>query len=486
MHTKRSHRRKNAQLRPHPYTVAAFLYHFAYLLIIPLLQHILFSPRSLAEIITSFGINIFFVLIIVFTAAMSYKSIYYSLNTNSITLRTGWIVQRHISIPYKAVQSVIIQRNILPAVFGAVKVFIDAPGAAANKSDVRLVLSFRAASRLIAGIYPKRIKTQYKYKSSLPRIFIMAATWSNSFTGLLIFAPFVKKVGAVLGEQFSQSLYKGVNLAVYIASIGLPPIAAYIAGVLVFGYAVAFLVQIFRYGRFSVEKKGSLLIINRGLVSRTSFITDVKSINAVSSRQSVLMLLFRLKSIYIHTIGVGKSKGDKSLLIAAQSKKTINTAAASLLGQLPELSKTVKPHRKRLKSFLYLPLFSVIAATVTYYALNYIGIYREILNPAYLLSLVVIAIWFFFRIAAYRKTALSLSENSVIACGFKRLNITENIVIFDKVQFIGITQSIAQKVTGSCNVKIYVYAEKATSFRVKNLDLEEALSLINEAENKMN
>lgn len=121
---------------------------------------------------------------------------------------------------------------------------IDTPGAIRNKSDISLILSRRKTRHVIDRIFEEDDVTVL-YKSSFLRILVMAATWSNSITGLLIFAPFISRAGTVLGEEFSAKLYEGINLGVYLAAIGLPPAAAYIAGILVFGYVVAYLYRYF-------------------------------------------------------------------------------------------------------------------------------------------------------------------------------------------------------------------------------------------------
>lgn len=66
---KKVRRKKKTYLRAHPYTILTYLSRFTYLLIIPLLQHLLFQPQTLAETIASFGVNILFVLLLIFAAA---------------------------------------------------------------------------------------------------------------------------------------------------------------------------------------------------------------------------------------------------------------------------------------------------------------------------------------------------------------------------------------------------------------------------------
>lgn len=478
---KKRRRKKKTYLRAHPYTVLTYLSRFTYLLIIPLLQHLLFQPQNLAETIATAGVNILFVLLILFTAVGEYQGIVYRYNVKGIYLRRGWFIKRTSTVPAACIQSVSIQKNIFPALFGAVRVHIDTPGAIRNKSDISLVLSRRKTRHVIDRIFEED-DVSILYKSSFLRILVMAATWSNSITGLLIFAPFINRVGTVLGEEFSAKLYEGINLGVYLAAIGLPPVAAYIAGILVFGYIVAYLVQVFRYGRFSVSRTGSRVIINRGLISRNTFITETEHINAVSARQSILMLLFRLKSVYIHTIGSGKAKGDKSLLIAAQSSKTIDRVLMTLSGRTLNFQQGITPPKHKAKSFLYLPAACILCVIPAAVLLSALGLYGEILILMLLFGVPVLFLWLGFRFLAYKKTALAYNGKAVMACGFKRMNLTQNAVPYEKVQYLVIKQSLFQKFSHSCHVTVYIYSDHRQGFTVKNLDYKEACDTVEEIE----
>lgn len=477
--TRRS--KKSAYTKTHPYTALTYLSRFTYLLIIPLLQHLLFQPQTLTETIATVGVNILFVLVLIFTAVWEYRSIVYRFNPKGIYLRHGWLIKRTANVPGQCIQSVSVQKNVFPALFGAVKVHIDTPGSVKNRSDISLCLSRKKTNQVIDRLFGADDVT-IVYKSPLLRILVMAATWSNSITGLLIFAPFISRVGTVLGEEFSAKLYEGINLGVYLAAIGLPPAAAYIAGIFVFGYLVAYAVQVFRYGRFSVSRTGGRLIINRGLLSRNTFITETEHLGAVSARQSVLMLLFRLKSVYIHTIGSGKAKGDKSLLIAAQNSQTIDRVLLRLSGRSLRFEKGISPPKRKLVSFLYLPCACLLCVVPAAFLLGALGLYREILTLLLWFVVPLLFIWILFRYAAYKKTALAWSKEAVMLCGFRRLNLTQNAVPFDKVQYFVITQSVFQKFSGSCHVTVYIYSDHRQGFTVKNLDYKEACTTVAEIE----
>lgn len=86
---------------------------------------------------------------------------------------------------------------------------------------------------------------------------------------------------------------------------------------------------------------------------------------------------------------------------------------------------------------------------------------------------------------AFKKTALSYNDKAVMLRGFTRMNITENAVPFEKIQYIQVRQSIFQRRTKSCNVKVYIFSESRHAFTVKNLDYAQALQAVQKIEGQL-
>ena len=465
--------------RTHPYTILSSLYRFAFLLIIPVLQSLLFNSTNIIDTITSLGFNILFIVLLILIAFLSYKKTFYNLSNKKLSIKKGFIITSTNFIPYKNITSIFVQKNILPAMFNCVKIYIDTAGAKTRKSDFYILLTFNKASNLVKSIFNvKNNDYIYKYKSSIWRIFLMGLTWSNSITGLLLFAPFVKNSGVILGQEYSNRLYEGVNIAVYIASIGLPPATAYIAGILVFGYAVALIVQIFRYGRFSFEINENILRIKRGLVDRAIFTTNINHINSISINQSFLMILLKLKSVYINTIGLGKTKGDKRLLSPVERTTKAEEILSQIIDIKGKIEKEIRPQSNRIISYLLSPFIGLLLNFPVYYILKQIGITSDILELSITLSLLLMSLWLIFRFIAYKKSKIVKYEKGYVAVEFKRMNIIENRITKEKVQQIEIRQSLIQQKYKSCHVIIYVYGEKKTKHVIRHLEYKDAICLI--------
>ena len=63
--------------KPHPFTIFEYLYKFSFLFIIPLLQQLLIKPRTLTEIVNTFGLNIIVIFLIIAFSVREYSSLGY-------------------------------------------------------------------------------------------------------------------------------------------------------------------------------------------------------------------------------------------------------------------------------------------------------------------------------------------------------------------------------------------------------------------------
>ncbi len=465
--------------RSHPYLIFTYLYKFAFLFIFPLIQTLIFTPINTVEIVLNLSINLLFVLSIVFVAILKYRNKKYKLFDDFFYYKNGLIKKSTFKIPYKNCTSIYIQKSILPLIFSAFKVYIDTCSYKDFKSDIMFILSIKNAEKFFYNMFKVHLNIVFKYRSSFLKVLIMSISWSNSIVGILFFAPFVSRSGSILGQEFSKNLYAGVNVAVYIASIGLPPATAYIAGFLVFGFFIALFMQIFRYANFKSTVKGDVVITKRGFINKSIFATRTENINVISINQTLLMMLLKVKITYMYTVGIGKLKGDKSLLIACEHIEKVCKILENLIGIKVDEIVSIKPKFKKIKNFIYLPIICILMVVPIYYILLKIGIYREFLHLGLLLSFTILFIWFVFRIFAYKKTSLAITkDNYVIARGFKRMNLSENIIKSNKIQYTILKQSFFQKKNKTCHIYIYVYGERRKKYIVKHLEFGEVLDFI--------
>ncbi len=471
----------------HPYTIAEYLSRFALIVILPLLQQIiflLFQPYNIFDWLSLFGFNLLFTLIVIFWCFLEYRCIGYHVDDRSLSEQRGIIVKHIRTIPYKCIHSLTIKHTLFASLFGATKLNLDTPAGKKTKPDISFTLSKKELNKAVSTIFPEEHRKLIYHASPL-RIILMSASWSNSVSGLLLAAPFINKIGSILGEEFSEKIYSTVDFSAQFIAVGVPPIAAGIAYALAAGWIIALLVQFFRYARFTVSQSGENTIISRGLLLQSERIINLENINAISVKQTLLMRILGLFSAYINIIGLQKEKGDRSMLVAAASYSELKKLVVDLIEISLNLKREIIPPKKALKSFCWLPLslFLInILILIIFYTVN--GI-RQLFLFLSLFSAPFFLWWMLLRIQAYKTSGLSLSSNKLTIRGYYHLSLIASIIPFDKIQFLSIHQNPFQRRSGLCNVRVYIFSERKEYFTVKQLPYLLVENLVESMENLM-
>lgn len=291
----------------HPYAVWERISRWAVLLLIPLSQTLLFQPHTLLQKLSSMSMNLVAAVLLFLWALAETKATGYHAEERCLYYQKGLLFRRRLRLPYQSIDSLVIRRSVLPACFGAAHLMVDTPAGGGKKADITLTLSQKRLQRAALSIFPVE-QERPAYRAGSWRVLLMAASWSNPGTGLLLLAPFVNRVGQVLGQEIGERLYATVDLRLQLAALGLPPAAATLAGLLTAGWGIAMLVQLFRYGRFQVSEAEGFLLIRRGVVATSERIFRPGRLSALSIRQTLVMDLFGLYSSYLHVVGAKKRR----------------------------------------------------------------------------------------------------------------------------------------------------------------------------------
>lgn len=461
----------------HPYAMLTKLTVSAFLLLIPLLQQILYRPQGLFEYISTMSLSTIYAIAVVSGAVAMYRTQRYAHIKDTVYIERGLFVKRRYSIPFEKVQTITVERSVPAAVFGAAKISVDTPAGNSKRRDASIYLGRQKVKKTVERLF-KGLKTSYTYTVSNVRMLLMSASWSNPGVGLLFLAPLVKHTGAILGEEFNNAVYESVDIRFQLVSFGITPAAATIANLLVLGWAVAMTLQFFRYARFSSKRLGNYIVITRGIGKKNERYTKCDRISALTINQTLTMALFKLKNAGIFSIGSGKDKGDKSLIAVAAKENEIRFAVKNLVGMSIDCDRHIKPQKKKLFSYICIPLYISIAVAGLISILIFLPIVNELFFTALIISQIPLLWWIGFRIFSFFHSELGYSDSCVIAGCYNRLTHQRFVIPYDKIQYVCIKQNPFQKHSGACDVRIYLYFEKRACRTVKHLRLCEAEEMI--------
>lgn len=260
-------------------------------------------------------------------------------------------------IPFRYFDSVSIRQTLFPALFGAAHLTMDTPAGNRKHADVGLTLSRKALWRTVSTVYSFS-KAKPLYHAGNGRILLMSAFWSNPGTGLLLLAPFVQRVGSILGKEIQEKLYATVDISLQLAAWGIPPASAATAYLLFAGWVIALIVQLFRYAHFRLDlgKRSSDHPPRAGSVPPSDFpvFPHLRPLHPPNPADAPAQALQRLCAQYRFWKGQrGPKYADSGLLPG----KLLPLLGAVVPWFPSSFSVSIRPGRAALKSYLLVPFY---------------------------------------------------------------------------------------------------------------------------------
>lgn len=469
---------KRKYKKTHPFSIIKKLKISVILVLLSVIQQFLYRPRDIIEYIAALGFSAVYAIGIIVYALSSYGCYRYRLLEDGIQIKDGLFIKRRFKVPYAKIQTIVFHMDAFASLFGAVKVSFDTPAGLSKQYDISAYFSKKNTKAILIKIHEMNPESSC-VKANLVNTLLMCAFWSNPATGLLFLAPVISRLGDIAGNELTENLLRTqADFRLRLIALHIPPATAGAASVLLIGWAVSMLVCFFRYARFKTYNQGDYIVISRGLVNQNLFFTKRDGLSAVTVEQSLLMHFMGLYTSGVFTIGSGKLKGDKSIILAPESKKTFYKALYSLLKISHKEKQSVYTAKNTMPSYLYFPFFVTALTVIVIMSADNVSIINDLFKALLLFLLVPLFWWMLFRIFAHEYAHLGINSKHLIVCGFSGLTLKTYYIPFDKVQYLEITQSIPQRLSGNCNVKVYVYFENRAFHTVKHLSKKQVDDLL--------
>ena len=468
--------------RTHLCTLFSHLKISAVLILIPVVQEILYTPQNLFEIISTLSANTLYALALIIFSIYYYRSYMYRITHDAIEIKKGLLIKQRYSVPFDRIYTINIYKNIFSLPFGAHKLSFDTPSGSSRHYDISAYFSTELSRRT-----EQRIKgnntPMYNYKSKYLYMLLLSAFWSNPATGLLFAAPFISRLGNVLGYEIQNTVLSTMDEFWHSLSLDISPIAATIANILVLGWAIALTLQFLRYAGFESYVIGDYITVKRGILSKSITYTRRDRLAAVTISQSLFMWLLGLCSSGVFMIGSGKLKGDRGLIIAAEKKEKINSRVKEFAALNDDDSNSLRPGSNTIYSYICLPLWIIIVITALLITADSFSVINEFFRVLMVFALIPLIWWTLFRLFARSRSFAAVNDDCVIMCSYDRLTLKKYIIPKDKVQFVSISQSIFQKRKNTCSVRVYMFFEKRACHTVKHIDVDRAREMFGFAAN---
>lgn len=476
--------------RQHPIAILRYVSKNFWLLLIPLLRGLLAFKFDFYNWLSGAYLDILVVLVIFGAAFFHWWNINFSIGKKWINVRNGFFVRETMRIPYTSITAVSIEKAFALRPLRAVRILLDTDSSSTvNKRedpDVKLVVREKDVDKLLTYFKAESDEKKICYKSNRRRMLFFSLAFSSALSGLIYFGTFLIQGGRLVGNELEERFLGAVNNVTRVAEkviYGITPVTVGIIIVLGAGWFYSFMSNYLRHINFELEKSKRGIEIKSGFFTRWFYYINVDKVNYADLRQNMLMKICRVMSVNVSCSGYGKKKNEIPVFVPVTSKKNVDEVIEKFL---PEFSSgegeryDVKP--TYIMKFLGPPTVLIFAIILVFLAVVFflpewysVVLFASVMGEIIAVHLLIV------NLAAFLSNGVEICKGSIVVRYCKAFGFHNVIVPLDKISEIRISQTMLQKLNGSCNFILYTRGERATRHKVRGMrlcDAEKAAELL--------
>jgi len=468
---------KGTTRRTHPLQIFHSLKRVAFLLILPFLQGLLIGEGTLGQRLYGSGLNAVLVGIVVALAVLQWHFCRVSLRGNRLTVKKGFLFRSEDRLHTERIGFLSVEYTPWLSIFRAARLDLETPGGGRRRPDFSFLWRKKETEKLLETIAPRE-KRENLFRTPFRRIFLLAASWSDAASGLLIAVPFINQLGSVLGGDVAERIYEAADFSQWLILAGTPPLLAYLAWIFMGGWAVAFFSRLFRHGRFRAYSAGGFIVTESGVISRRRNVARRAAVNGITVQQSLPMVLLGIQAAYLQVVGYGKKRGERAFLAAGKAGE-IREIIEGLAG-LPKLE------GRKIRPLVSCRIYYVAALLTALFAASLACALWMIFMPG--VWEYVLILWGFLGalglwrlgvcLVGFRRAGVRFSDGAVELSTHKHFSLIRGILPRHRIQEIRITQSRGQRKRGTCSLSLGIYCEGKNRIVVRGLRYREVLDCL--------
>ena len=330
--------------------------------------------------------------------------------------------------------------------FHAVKLKCDTDSGNPKKYDFTITISKDRAADILKRREQLNTSKNFVKRSYRPKniyVFVLSALLSNSFAGVIFAAAFISNTGKLLGEQFESRLVGTFAQYAKLFAFGLPPAAAAVGYLLLFGWLIAFSRNLIRHKNLVVTRNHTSLYIKSGIFTKRKFSLLTKHINYIDIRQSISTKLLGLSSVFVNCTGYGKEKNESSVLMPPIGKRELADNLSVLFPEVHYKKPTMRPNFFSIFKFIADPAWYLLGVTAGMIVTTYL--FASWKNLIFWIGgmAIVPGIWFLIlRIVDFATTGIAANERGFTLKYSKGFTLHTVYIPVEKVTQVLLRQSI--------------------------------------------
>ena len=473
--------------RPHIFGIFLDMARVLVLLLLPLVRGLLTSLEGgLQSWLASAWMDILVICFILAFGFLSWWHTGFTLERGALVMRRGILMKRASSVAIGRISWASMVHPWYLRAFRAVQFRADTLGGSAREPDFSMLLRREDALwlfTLLDGVVPLSDDlppdAPREYRPRVAYLVLLSALTSNSLAGILLASAAISHIGNLMGYQLSERIYGTLEQLTRLAAFGIPPAAAALAYLLLSGWLLAFLSNFTRLQNLYVVRKGRQLYIHSGIFTRRSYTMDLRQINFVDIRQSLMTKILRMESVFLYTAGYGKNKEDISVLIPVSMEWENRSTLHRLLPEMLPSPCTLRPNPGAIMKFLMDALVLCAAVPICSWLLcRLVPSWSPVIRYLGLMAMIP-AVWFFtVRLLDFLSSGIARNGDT-LTLRYSHLFYLHTVVIpKDRIVKVRLRQSILQWGDQKCDLLIYSRGEAAKRHHLRNLSLSDCAMLL--------
>ncbi len=470
------------QHHAHPVSILQNLYQVLYLLLIPLIRGFLSALQGgFRAWLSGAWLDILVLALFLGVGILQWARLTFSYDREGIHLQRGVLYRERLFIPMERISTLSMLNLFYLKPLGAVHLRADVPGGSHRDSDFSLTVSRRVAANLMATREKARNPEPHK-AIYIPRsvyIALLSLFTSNSLAGVLFLSTLISQTGRLLGEEFAEGLFGTFETLARRLAFGIPPAAAALGYLLLFGYLLAFCVSILRHSRFLVERHQNTMYIRYGMITNRYYSLGVQDINYLDIRQSLFAKILGFSSVFLHVVGYGRQqKQEISVLVPAGKNRESSQIIRGLLPHLKPSDITIRSGWISLPRFLTDPaVFCLGIPLLSYLLALFFPEWGDFIHFVGWMLLIP-ALWFLaVRLVDCATSGISKEGKNYTIRYSSGYYLHKVVIPEEKISQISLRQSIFQRLNRRCDLLLYTYGEVPKPHLVRNLPQNQVLAL---------
>lgn len=468
--------------RTHPVNIIENISGYFWLLLLPLIRGLLAFRGGIWGWLSGVWFDLLVLGAIFGLAMLRWACVRYCCTEEGVAVAQGVLVHKRFSVPYREIATLSVSNHWFYRPFRVTRLHVDSNAGSAWKYDFSLTLSNSAAeeilSRATRTVIPDPQTGRKSYRSSGMYVALLAFVSSRTVAGVVFTAAVVAQVGRILGNEIETTLLQGLTDVAKNLAFGIPPIAVFLALLIVLGWLISFGINLSRNYRFTVTRTGGGLQIHSGFFSKYRHLLNANKVNFVESTQSIFTKWFHIHSLFLHCAGYGKSNNELAVLFPAIKQDRVNEIVGNIVGGLQFTERTVYPSKRSAFRFFVLPLCMIaLIAAATIIAGEWLPRFGDLIRFMGGMLELPMLWWVLARLISFFHTGVSRDSDVLTLRFSKRFGFHTVAVQRDHIVKLAVRQSLWQMMSGVCNVTVWLYSEGKKRYTIPALPLKETCGL---------